>query len=193
MAPTPNKYHLLKVVALREVQAGVVVTFSDGAAALLRRADGGDGAVLRFLQLAQSGQILVSVWVNEEGQIGDVAGVERDTVFGVEDNSAMPGAVAVWFGKMDGRVGLMKDHPKFREIVTALNEAAASNQPIWYITRSGCLLDVIPPGPEEDTSLARLLDSKPPLPRVPTCRQASVASLDKGICSGAPGEDERSA
>ena len=48
---------------------------------------------------------------------------------------------------------LMKDHPTFREIMTALAEAAASSQPVWYITRSGCLLDVIQLSPKEDALL----------------------------------------
>ena len=109
-------------------------------------------AFVHRLQLAHQGRLGVGLSVDEAGRIRDVAGVDRDIVLGVEAKDAMT-AVAVWFGKQDGLMALMKDHPRFHELVTLLNEAGASKAPIWYVTRSGCVLDVLQLRPEEDAVL----------------------------------------
>jgi hypothetical protein len=50
-------------------------------------------------------------------------------------------------------MALMKAHPRFREIMTALTDATVSHEPVWYITRSGCILDLLRLSPEDDVLL----------------------------------------
>ena len=57
------------------------------------------------------------------------------------------------FGGMDGPMGLLKSHPHFRDLFADLAAAAARKQPVWYIMKGGCVLDVVLPSPEEEAEL----------------------------------------
>jgi hypothetical protein len=152
---TPPEYRLLTISDLREGRDGVLVSFSDSSTGMLRSTDLADGTILRYLRLAREGQRPVAVLLERDGWICDVAGVVRDIVLGVKELDGTPPVMGVCFSKMDGWIFLLKDHPKFQEIMAALTEAIASQQPVWYITRSSCILDVLHLDPAEEAALGQ--------------------------------------
>jgi hypothetical protein len=152
----PYIYQVVKVASLRKVDGGLLVAFSPENSALLPGGVTEFQSFARRLQLAQQADSPVAVSVDSEGEVCDVAGIHRDVVLGVEEKSNMPGA-AVWFGKMDGMMALLKKHPRFEPILALLHQAVACNHPVWYVTRSGCILDILQLSPEEEEALAHAL------------------------------------
>ena len=151
----PYIYHIRKTSSIQESQSETVVRFSDGTSAILPKTTSGQPGMRRLLDLSGDAHSPVAVAVDDQGNITDVAGAERDIVLGVEDKGGTALGVAVWFGKMDGPMTLPREHPKFQEMVALLAKAAAGNEIVWYATKGGCVLEAMALTHAEDAALCQ--------------------------------------
>jgi hypothetical protein len=147
-------YTIKRVEGIIEDTDGVKLSFLDGSSAVLRNDETGAMSMLPYLRRQGGCHSLVGVHLNAQNEIADIGAVDRNLVLGVRDKGSSTPEADVWFGGMDGSMSLLKTHPQFRELFADLTAAAASKQPVWYITKGGCVLDVLVPSPEEDTALS---------------------------------------